>query len=136
MQTHPVEKILNDLVVRIINKYPFAEQHLVWLIGEIEKEPKGLYHQLFLDQNVRIFIQDNKLHVEFQHIRTSGDYYKYKVSFKADDIHKQLYLDDSHYQYVSQSHVPIPSNLEMAQTVLSMFPQKLEEALKQRGLNY
>lgn len=135
MQTHPVEKILNDLVIRILKKYPFGEQNLVWRIGELQNENHGS-QQLFLDPSVLIDISDNLLRIKFQYIRSSGDYYLYNVSFKADDIHKQLYLDDSTYQYVSQSHYPIPSNLEMANTVLSVLPQKLEEALQKHGLNY
>jgi len=135
MQTHPVEKILNDLVVRILKKYPFGQQNLVWRIGELQNENHGS-QQLFLDPSVLIDISDNLLRIKFQYIRSSGDYYLYNVSFKADDIHKQLYLDDSTYQYVSQSHYPIPSNLEMVDTVLSVLPQKLEEALQNRGLNY
>lgn len=135
MQTHPVEKILNDLVIRILKKYPFGEQNLVWRIGELQNENHGS-QQLFLDPSVLIDISDNLLRIKFQYIRSSGDYYLYNVSFKADDIHKQLYLDDSTYQYVSQSHYPIPSNLEMVDTVLSVLPQKLEEALQNRGLNY
>lgn len=135
MQTHPVEKILNDLVIRILKKYPFGEQNLVWRIGELQNENHGS-QQLFLDPSVLIDISDNLLRIKFQYIRSSGDYYLYNVSFKADDIHKQLYLDDSTYQYVSQSHYPIPSNLEMVDTVLSVLPQKLEEALQKRGLNY
>lgn len=135
MQTHPVEKILNDLVIRILKKYPFGEQNLVWRIGELQNENHGS-QQLFLDPSVLIDISDNLLRIKFQYIRSSGDYYLYNVSFKADDIHKQLYLDDSTYQYVSQSHYPIPSNLEMVNTVLSVLPQKLEEALQNRGLNY
>lgn len=135
MQTHPVEKILNDLVVRILKKYPFGQQNLVWRIGEAQKENHGS-QQLFLDPSVLIDISDNLLRIKFQYIRSSGDYYLYNVSFKADDIHKQLYLDDSTYQYVSRSHYPIPSNLEMVNTVLSVLPQKLEEALQNRGLNY
>lgn len=135
MQTHPVEKILNDLVIRILKKYPFGEQNLVWRIGELQNENHGS-QQLFLDPSVLIDISDNLLRIKFQYIRSSGDYYLYNVSFKADDIHKQLYLDDSSYQYVSRSHYHIPSNLEMANTVLSVLPQKLEEALQKRGLNY
>ena len=81
-------------------------------------------------------IVDSLLRIKFQYNRSSGDYYLYNVSFKADDIHKQLYLDDSSYQYVSRSHYPSPSNLEMVNTVLSVLPQKLEEALQNRGLNY
>lgn len=135
MQTHPVEKILNDLVVRILKKYPFGEQNLVWRIGELQNENHGS-QQLFLDPYMQMDIVDSLLRIKFQYNHSSGDYYLYNVSFKADDIHKQLYLDDSSYQYVSRSHYPIPSNLEMVDTVLSVFPQKLEEALQNRGLNY
>ena len=135
MQTHPVEKMLNDLVVRILKKYPFGQQNLVWRIGELQNENHGS-QQLFLDPYVQMDIVDSLLRIKFQYNCSSGDYYLYNVSFKADEIHKQLYLDDSTYQYVSQSHYPIPSNLEMANTVLSVLPQKLEEALQKRGLNY
>ena len=136
LRKHPVEINLNNLIIQILKKYPFAEQNLIWRISELQKDEYNNKHEVSSTNRCLIKIENDWVSIALEYELPYKDFYIYQAKFKVDEMHQQLYLDDSSYRYVSQSHNPIPTNLKMMKDVLSVFPDALEDALRRSGLNY